>query len=78
VVVTVDGLWLGSAFEPARFPAARRRLLLRRQIDALMRAMMKAIPVTDQLRHTLKTPYRDGTTHIVLEPLDLMTSRASR
>ena len=23
-------------------------------------------------RYTLKTPYRDGTTHIVLEPLDLM------
>jgi TetR/AcrR family transcriptional regulator, transcriptional repressor of bet genes len=38
IVVTVDGLWLGSAFEPARFSAARRRLLLRRQIDALTAA----------------------------------------
>jgi len=25
-----------------------------------------------QVRYMLKTPYRDGTTHIVLEPLDLM------
>ena len=25
-----------------------------------------------QVRYQLKTPYRDGTTHIVLEPLDLM------
>jgi hypothetical protein len=24
------------------------------------------------VRYTLKTPYRDGTTHIVLEPLDLI------
>jgi hypothetical protein len=24
------------------------------------------------VRHTLKTPYRDGTTHVVLDPLDLM------
>ena len=25
-----------------------------------------------QVRYALKTPYRDGTTHIVIEPLDLM------
>jgi len=25
-----------------------------------------------QLRYTLKTPYRDGTTHVVFEPLDFM------
>jgi len=24
------------------------------------------------VRYTLKTPYRDGTTHVVLDPLDLM------
>jgi len=28
------------------------------------------------VRYTLKTPYRDGTTHIVLEPLDLMARLA--
>jgi hypothetical protein len=31
-----------------------------------------ALPASGQVRYTLKTPYRDGTTHIVLEPLDLM------
>ena len=30
-----------------------------------------------QVRYTLKTPYRDGTTHIVLEPLDLMARLAA-
>jgi hypothetical protein len=29
----------------------------------------RALP--SQLRYALKTPYRGGTTHIVLEPLDL-------
>ena len=31
-----------------------------------------ALTASGQVRYTLKTPYRDGTTHIVLEPLDLM------
>jgi len=30
------------------------------------------------VRYQLKTPYRDGTTHIVLEPLDLMARLAAR
>lgn len=30
-----------------------------------------------QARHLLKTAYRDGTTHIVLEPLDLMARLAA-
>ncbi len=29
------------------------------------------------MRYTLKTLYRDGTTHIVLEPLDLMARLAA-
>jgi Putative transposase len=29
------------------------------------------------VRYQLKTPYRDGTTHIVLEPLDLMARLAA-
>jgi len=29
------------------------------------------------VRYALKTPYRDGTTHIVLEPLDLMARLAA-
>jgi hypothetical protein len=31
-----------------------------------------ALTSSGQVRYQLKTPYRDGTTHIVLEPLDLM------
>jgi hypothetical protein len=36
-----------------------------------------ALTPTGQVRYALKTPYRDGTTHIVLEPLELMARRAA-
>jgi hypothetical protein len=36
-----------------------------------------ALTATGQVRYSLKTPYRDGTTHIVLEPLDLMARLAA-
>ncbi|MBK6451338.1 MAG: transposase [Steroidobacteraceae bacterium] len=35
-----------------------------------------ALSASGHVRYTLKTPYRDGTTHIVLEPLDLMARLA--
>jgi hypothetical protein len=36
-----------------------------------------ALTATGHVRYTLKTPYRDGTTHLVLEPLDLMARLAA-
>jgi putative transposase len=36
-----------------------------------------ALTASGQVRYTLKTPYRDGTTHIVLEPPDLMARLAA-
>ena len=36
-----------------------------------------ALTASGQVRYALKTPYRDGTTHIVLEPLDLMARLAA-
>lgn len=36
-----------------------------------------ALVASGQVRYRLKTPYRDGTTHIVLEPLDLMARLAA-
>jgi hypothetical protein len=36
-----------------------------------------ALSASGHVRYTLKTPYRDGTTHIVLEPLDLMARLAA-
>jgi hypothetical protein len=35
------------------------------------------LTASGQVSYTLKTPYRDGTTHIVLEPLDLMARLAA-
>jgi len=36
-----------------------------------------ALTASGQVRYTLKTAYRDGTTHIVLEPLDRMARLAA-
>jgi hypothetical protein len=36
-----------------------------------------ALTASGQVRYALKTPYRDGTTHLVLEPLDLMARLAA-
>ena len=36
-----------------------------------------ALTRSGQVRYQLKTPYRDGTTHIVLEPLELMARLAA-
>ena len=36
-----------------------------------------ALSASGQVRYTLKTPYRDGTTQIVLEPLDLLARVAA-
>jgi hypothetical protein len=36
-----------------------------------------ALTPSGHVRYTVKTPYRDGTTHIVLEPLDLMARLAA-
>jgi len=42
IVAAVDGLWLEGAFEPERFAAARRRALLRLQLDALSASLAPA------------------------------------
>ena len=42
-----------------------------------MAAERMALTSSGHVRYQLKTPYRDGTTHIVLEPLDLMARLAA-
>ncbi len=36
-----------------------------------------ALTSQGNVRYTLKTPYRDGTTHIILEPLDFIARLAA-
>jgi hypothetical protein len=36
-----------------------------------------ALTASGHVRYTLETPYRDGTTHIALEPLDFMARLAA-
>ena len=42
-------------------------------------ASMERLPLTSQghIRYALNTPYRDGTTHVVLEPLDFIARLAA-
>ena len=37
-----------------------------------------SITSNGKVRYQLKTPYRDGTTHVFFEPLDFMAQRALR
>jgi hypothetical protein len=37
-----------------------------------------ALTAQGQVRYTLKTPYRDGTTHVMFEPLDFIARLATR
>ena len=39
--------------------------------------LLLLMAASDHVHYALKTPYRDGTTHIVLEPLDLMARLAA-
>ena len=57
----------------------------RRKLERLCRYVARPAVATDRLaltpqgnvRYTLKTPYRDGTTHIILEPLDFIARLAA-
>ena len=57
----------------------------RRKVERLCRYITRPAVSTERMaltnqgniRYTLKTPYRDGTTHIVLEPLDFMARLAA-
>jgi Putative transposase len=39
--------------------------------------LLLALTAQGQVRCTLKTPYRDGTTHVIFEPLDFMARLAA-
>jgi hypothetical protein len=57
----------------------------RRKLERLCRYIARPAVSTERLaltsqgnvRYTLKTPYRDGTTHIILEPLDFIARLAA-
>lgn len=57
----------------------------RRKLERLCRYIARPAVATNRLaltpqgnvRYTLKTPYRDGTTHIILEPLDFIARLAA-
>jgi hypothetical protein len=59
----------------------RRRAKLERVCRYVSRAPLEvdrlAVSASGQVRYALKTPWRDGTTRIVLEPLDFIARLAA-
>ena len=76
----LDGVYLIDRETPVF-----RRLPAPRKLERLCRYVARPAVATDRLavtpqgnvRYTLKTPYRDGTTHIILEPLDFIARLAA-
>ena len=62
-------------------PKAHQRRKLERLCRTIARPAVSTEPLalTSQgnIRYTLKTPYRDGTTHIILQPLDFIARLAA-
>ena len=64
----------------------KRGLIERARLERLCRYVSRppvaserlALTASGEVRDTLKTPYRDGTTQLVLEPLELMARLAAR
>jgi hypothetical protein len=83
----IENAWLGAAraggfsLHGGLDISAREREKLERLCRYVSRPPVAserlALSASGQLRYTLKTPYRDGTTHIVLEPLDMMARLAA-
>lgn len=65
----------GIAIEPHQRPKLER--LCRYVSRPPVATGRMALTSSGHVRYTLKTPYRDGTTHIVLEPLDFMARLAA-
>jgi hypothetical protein len=76
-VALVAGFWLhaGVAAE------AHQRQKLERLCRYISRpaVAIERLALTEQgsIRYALKTPYRDGTTHVIFEPLDFLARLAS-
>ena len=68
-------LHAGIDIEPHQRPKLERlcRYVSRPPVSVDRMVLM----ASGQVRYSLKRPYRDGTTHIVLEPLDLMARLAA-
>jgi ribosomal protein S27E len=83
----IENAWLGAAraggfsLHGGLDISAREREKLERLCRYVSRPPVAsgrlALSASGQVRYTPKTPYRDGTTHIVLEPLDLMARLAA-
>jgi len=62
-------------------PKRNKRRSLERQCRYIARPAVStervALTNHGNIRYTLKTPYRDGTTHIILEPLDFIARLAA-
>jgi Putative transposase len=68
-------LHAGADIQPSQ--RAKLERLCRYVSRPLVASERLAITSSGQMRYQLKTPYQDGTTHIVMEPMDLMARLAA-
>jgi len=71
------GFSLHAGLDIAPHQRAKLERLCRHMSRPPMAEERLALSASGQVRYPLKTAYRDGTTHIVLDPLDLMAGFAA-
>ena len=76
-VARTGGFTLHAGVSIAPGERAKRERICRYASRPPVAADRLALTPSGRVRYALKTPYRDGTTHIVLEPLDLMARLAA-
>lgn len=76
-VARTSGFTLHAGVGVAPGQSAKRERMCRYASRPPVAADRLALTPSGLVRYALKTPYRDGTTHIVLEPLDLMARLAA-
>ncbi len=83
--IAIANVWWLLAVNDAAFARVAAQAHQCRKRERLCRYIARPAVSTERMvltnqgniRYTLKTPYRDGTTHIVLDPLDFMARLAA-
>ncbi len=83
--LTVTFAWSGVYWTAGKIAGVAAGADERKKVERLCRYIARpaiaegrlSLTTQGQARYTLKTPYRDGTTHVVFEPLDFMARLAA-
>ena len=76
-VAKVAGFSLHAGVAAARYERRKLERLCRYITRPASAEPRLSLPPSGNVRYELKTPYRDGTTHVIFEPLDSMARLAA-